>query len=466
MEVTTALLQTANEDDTLYYKQHAVCGFWDEDDREWATLGCERSDITDYLSPIYCRCAHTTTFGIFLPAEKYSNFDYKLLAERIGIYFICLISIISLVYVMRAIHLIWGLFKGPLTIFIHSNLLVGSLLLTLVFIVSSETMDFDILCTTFGVLVHFFYMSLLTWLIVECIYLYMLKTKIRIEGSSISKKPGYFICGWGGAASIAALFFGIHYGYSGQSGCWLRFETGSLVAFIFPAMALILIRIVLIVFMLTKEIKGKKRQEYITAQIRRCIGCSCFLTPLFILTWVFALMVDEQYIFWLMFYILFSLNGVFVALYCYCSFEMSEIRRHDRSLSSQSLTRSSTSVDKMDDPIVLALDTESCVQVAGEQPGSKTDLVMDINSCVEAGEVQSNAEEENQNESDESEVSSDTESEPSSDDGSETSDEGSQHSAESDKEGSNDKEKEDSDNEKSEKEESDAYDSDDACFGK
>ncbi|XP_033102602.1 adhesion G protein-coupled receptor L3-like isoform X2 [Anneissia japonica] len=322
-------------------------------------------------------------------------------------------------------------------------------------------MDFHIFCTTFGVLVHFFYMSLLTWLIVECIYLYMLKTKIRLEGS-ISKKAGYFICGWGGAASTVALFFGIHYGYSDQSGCWLRFETGSLVAFIFPAMALILIRIILIVFMLTKEIKGKKRQEYIKAQIRRCIECSCFLIPYFILTWVFALMVDEQYIFWLMFYILFSLNGVFVALYCYCSFEMSEIRRQDRSLSSQSLNRSSTSVDKMGDPIVLAL---------GEQPGSKTDLAIDTNSCVKAGteEAQSDEEKEDQSESDESEIPSDTESEPSSDDGSETSEEseeGSEHSAESDKEGSKNEEKEDSNIKKSENEESDDYDSDDACFGK
>ncbi|XP_071941102.1 uncharacterized protein [Antedon mediterranea] len=448
-------LSIEKHEDKLYYKEHAVCSFWDEGDSKWSTLGCRRTDVIETMSPVECRCEHTTTFGIFVPAEKYSEFDFKSLAERIGIYIICLISIIGCIYVLKVINFIWGLFKGPVSVFIYCNLLVGALLLIVAFIISSETMDYSILCTTFGVLIHFFYMAILMWLIVECIYFYMLKAKIRFEGSSISKKPGYLICGWGGAACLSAIFFGIHYGYNEISGCWLKFETGSLVAFIFPAMTLILIRIIFIGIIFITKVDGKKRKEYLVAQVRCCIECSCFLSLFFIFTWMFAVMADDKYLFWLMFSLLFASNGIFVALYCYFSYEMREVRRINRKM----LTRSSPSDTKLGSEssigIDIGTDNESNTEFFEEQGQSVTELdkVIEDESHVESGNME--------NEESESEIESEIESKKSSDDEIESDDES------NDEESSTPSEEEQDKNEYNKSdEESDDYDSDDACFEK
>ncbi|XP_071955255.1 uncharacterized protein [Antedon mediterranea] len=438
-------LYTKIKEDELYYKEHAVCSFWDEDNSKWSTSGCRRTDVIEIMSPVECHCDHTTTFGIFVPVEKYSDFDFKRLGERMGIYLLCLISIIASIYILKIIHFTWGIFKGPVSIFIYCNLLIAGLLLTVTFIISSETMDYSILCTTFGVLIHFFYMAILTWLIVECIYFYMLKTKARIEGVTVSKRPGYLLCGWGGAACTSGLFFGIHYGYNEISGCWLKFETGSLVAFIFPAMTLILIRMILIIVIFITKFNGKKRKEYIAAQIRRCLECSCFLFPFFICTWMFSLMVDDEYVFWLFFSLLFASNGIFVAIYCYISYEMHEVRRLNRSLSSQTLARDI----KLESEISLdvTIDDESCIDFSVE---STTDLDIDPGNQVMTDTVENKSETESGESSDEESVSSE-----------ELSDQGSLISSDSEKE--EDKEK---DYPNKSDEESDDYDSDDACFGK
>ncbi|XP_071956814.1 uncharacterized protein [Antedon mediterranea] len=413
----------------LYNKEHAVCSFWDEDRSKWSTSGCRRTDVIEIMSPVECHCDHTTTFGIFVPTEKYSDFDFKRLGERMGIYLLCLISIIASIYVLKFIHFTWGIFKGPVSILIYCNLLIAGLLLTVTFIISSETMDYSILCTTFGVLIHFFYMSILTWLIVECIYFYMLKTKARIKGLTVSKRPGYLLCGWGGAACTSGLFFGIHYGYNEISGCWLKFETGSLVAFIFPVMTLILIRMILIIIIFRTKFNEMKRKEYIAAQIRRCLKCSCFLFPFLICTWMFSLMVDNEYVFWLLFSLLFASNGIIVAIYCYCSYEMHQVRRINPSLSSQTLARDT----KIESELSLdtTIDDVSCIDLHGE-------------STTELDTVENQSETESEESNDEERVSSE-----------ELSDKKNSIPFDSEKDYLN----------KSDKE-SDDYDSDDACFGK
>ncbi|XP_071956988.1 uncharacterized protein [Antedon mediterranea] len=325
MELDYSLISS----DETYFTENALCVFWHVSKRIWSTTGCKNIGYVD--RHVKCKCDHTTTFGIFTPVEKpveEEGFDYARLGERLGIYSICIVSFIAIFYVAKFINTIWGLFRGPGMVFIYSNLLLSTFCATILFIVNSEVIEYHLYCNIFGVLLHFFYMSILLWLTVESVHLFMRANQYRVQGSP-SKRIGYATFAYGGSLVIAAVFFGIHHGYGDSEGCWLKFEAGGLVAFVFPSMTLIVARITLLVLLSLRKIKGSKgskRAEEIKLHLRHCTFGSLYLVPHLILTWAFVILADREYLYWLIFYILFSSNGITISVYCYFSKDITDVR--------------------------------------------------------------------------------------------------------------------------------------------
>ncbi|XP_033120622.1 hyalin-like isoform X2 [Anneissia japonica] len=367
VEFSMELDQTLIHSDVTYFKENARCVFWEEIKRVWSTTGCKRTGSSG--NHVKCKCEHTTTFGIFTPVDKpeqNDEFDFARLGERLGIYSVCLISMIALLYIMKFINSTWGLFRGPETVFIYSNLLLATLCVMVAFVVNSETVDYPLVCSIFGVLLHFFYMATLLWLIYESIYLFMRAHRYSITGS-IPKRSAYFTFAWGGAAVIAAIFFGIQQGYDENEGCWLKFETGGLVAFVFPSMTLIFVRIILLTVLTACKIEGGKRADEIKSHVRHSVQCSVFLVPQLILTWAFIVLAEKEYIYWLLFYILFSLNGLSIAAYCYFTKEITDVRNEMKFV-----------------PVIREERRVSVIQIEYETTSSQAELsryVEDISVC-------------------------------------------------------------------------------------
>nr|XP_006821230.1 PREDICTED: probable G-protein coupled receptor 133-like [Saccoglossus kowalevskii] len=177
-----------------------------------------------------------------------------------------------------------------------------------------------------AILLHFCYLAVFAWMLVEGIHLY--SKVVQVFGSESSKLKYYFLIGWGLPFIIVGISAAAnHNGYGTEKHCWLDIASGQIWAFVGPALLIILINLVvlgMVVRIVINSAKMQKEKEY--DHIKAGVKGALVLLPLLGLTWVFGLFaVDEgSLVFQYLFAIFNSLQGFFIFLF-QCAFN-SEVR--------------------------------------------------------------------------------------------------------------------------------------------
>ncbi|XP_030839721.1 cadherin EGF LAG seven-pass G-type receptor 1-like [Strongylocentrotus purpuratus] len=198
--------------------------------------------------------------------------------------------------------------------FIHKNLVVALMISDLLFIAGVGETKIKIACKVIAILLHFFYLSVFSWMLTEGLHLYNMV--VRVFGSETSRWKVYSLLGWGIPVLVVGITTAIdHDGYGSDGGCWLIVERGFIWAFVGPAVGIIVVNMavmcmVLKIIIQSTNVKAGSSKEQAKAGVKGAI----FLLPLLGLTWAFGLMAinSDTVIFQYLFTIFNSLQGFFV----------------------------------------------------------------------------------------------------------------------------------------------------------
>ncbi|XP_071807318.1 uncharacterized protein [Asterias amurensis] len=342
-------------DDTAFYEviRTPICAFWNEINETWSTRGCKTVFSTTHFSK--CDCNHSTNFGILMDI---SYKETKVLPKNtilrpidwlsnIGVG----VSILALVLQLTIYIYLWRMLQFD-RIFIHTNLVVALLVALILFVGGVDRGNGNpVVCKIIALFLHFFYLSVFGWMLVEGVHLYM--KVVKVYGSENIKVYRYVLIGWVAPAIICAISFGANNGgYGSKTVCWLVGYS----AFLFVVPVIVVVMFNMIVFTMVIRITMKSarlHQEKNYDHIKSGVKGALVLMPIMGMTWLFGLLMFE--VFKYLFVIFNSFQGLFIFL-IYCVFN-SEVRaafvrkrnkrRQEMALNSRSLPMQSVQISKV-----------------------------------------------------------------------------------------------------------------------
>ncbi|KAM4596907.1 adhesion G-protein coupled receptor G2-like [Fundulus diaphanus] len=150
------------------------CRFFDEDDLDWKSDGCETHIDQDNVT---CNCNHATAFAVLLMRIQISEAHWKILSSisYIGCGLSAFFSASSIVtYVFFRSH------KMDFSMSIHVSLSGALLLLNTTFLLTEwgATVELDWACEFVAALTHYSLLCCFTWMAIEALHLYLLLIKV------------------------------------------------------------------------------------------------------------------------------------------------------------------------------------------------------------------------------------------------------------------------------------------------
>ncbi|XP_062494435.1 adhesion G protein-coupled receptor F4 [Pezoporus occidentalis] len=307
----------------------AQCVGWHSTERRWDNRACKMK--SDNISSVVCICKHHyrtfKSFSILMSPTMLRNavLDY---ITRVGLG----LSIFSLVLCLIIETVVWHhVTKTEITYMRHfcliniaTSLLVADVLFILAAIVHSTALNYK-LCVAATFFLHFFYLALFFWMFtLSLLILYgLLLIFFKITRSAFIATA--FFIGYGCPLVISILTVAItepKNGYLRSGACWLNwYETKALLAFVVPALSIIVVNVVVVVVVVVKTGRpsvgeGCKSQD-LSSMIRISKNVA-LLTPLLGLTWGFGLatIVDSRSLaFHVTFALLNAFQGFFILLF-------------------------------------------------------------------------------------------------------------------------------------------------------
>ncbi|NXX56230.1 AGRF4 protein, partial [Scopus umbretta] len=307
----------------------AQCVAWHSTERRWDNRACTMKSAN--ISSVACICKHHhrtfRSFSILMSPTVLRNavLDY---ITRVGLG----LSIFSLILCLIIETIVWHhVTKTEITYMRHfclvniaTSLLVADVLFILAAIVHNTALNYQ-LCVAATFFLHFFYLALFFWMFtLGLLILYgLLLIFFKITRSVFIVTA--FSIGYGCPLVISILTVAItepKNGYLRSGACWLNwYETKALLAFVVPALSIIVVNVVVVVVVVVKTGRsfvgeGCKSQDL--SNVIRISKNVALLTPVLGLTWGFGLatIVDS---FSLAFHVTFALlnafQGFFILLF-------------------------------------------------------------------------------------------------------------------------------------------------------
>ncbi|NWV39394.1 AGRF4 protein, partial [Grantiella picta] len=307
----------------------AQCVGWHSAERRWDPGACEVR--AHNVSTVVCVCAHRRrtyqSFSILMsPATPRSSLLDYITQVGLGL------SIFSLVLCLLIEAVVWHhVTKTEITYMRHfclvniaASLLVADVLFILAAIVHNTTLNYQ-LCVAATFFLHFFYLALFFWMFaLGLLILYgLLLIFFKITRSVFLAAA--FSIGYGCPLVISTLTVAItepKNGYLRSGACWLNwYETKALLAFVVPALSIIVVNLVVVVVVVVKTGRssigeGCKSQD-LSSMIRVSKNIA-LLTPLLGLTWGFGLATiinSRSLAFHVVFALLNAFQGFFILLF-------------------------------------------------------------------------------------------------------------------------------------------------------
>ncbi|XP_022089464.1 adhesion G protein-coupled receptor L3-like isoform X2 [Acanthaster planci] len=325
-------------------KEHEVpefsCAFWEFNDSStpgsgrWSDLGCYvlKSDEENSDDEVSCFCNHTTNFAVLMqvvdkpvPAEP----DIHSHVLQILTYTCLTLSIISLL-VSLAVFLYLGSSLASERLTIHKNLMLAMLLATVLFLLGVAS-NLDVIpCKIVAILLHYLFLAVFCWTLVEGIHLYRQVIAVFEQGGS--KLALYYVAGWGVPAVVVGISLGIKYNlYGAGPHCWLTAKDGLIWAFVGPVILIItvnMIVLIMVVVVVTRAAALKCQTNL--DRIRAACKSAMMLVPLLGISWIIGLFTQYSMALEYAFVILNGLQGFFMfVFYCLLSSEVRTALRHE-----------------------------------------------------------------------------------------------------------------------------------------
>ncbi|XP_072096887.1 adhesion G-protein coupled receptor D1 isoform X2 [Mobula birostris] len=307
---------------------HFWCAFLDFSSGTgvWSNEGCIR--IRGNASHSVCLCNHLTNFAILMqvvPLELERGHQVALSAIT---YVGCSLSIVCLTITLVT----FAVLSSVSTIrtqryHIHANLSFSILAAQLLLLVSFRFAPDTYPCKVLAILLHFFFLSAFSWMLVEGLHLYNMV--IKVFGSEESKHFYYYGIGWGSPLVICVVSVTSAFdSYGKVDNCWLSVERGAIWAFVAPALFVVLVNIGILIAV-TRIISRISKDNYkihgdATAS-KLTVKAVAVLLPILGISWACGVLAINNYaiVFQYMFAFFNSLQGFFIFLFhCILNSEM------------------------------------------------------------------------------------------------------------------------------------------------
>ncbi|XP_062858548.1 adhesion G protein-coupled receptor F5-like [Trichomycterus rosablanca] len=308
------------------------CVFWNFDLLNgigaWDSTGCELKPIknqTEYT----CECNHTTSFSILM-SPFFPDNDALAIISYIGVG----ISIISLILCLIIESIIWkSVTRNDMSYMRHIsivNIALSLLIADICFIIGASLVKKGEKtpvgpCSAVTFFIHFFYLALFFWMLLSALLLLHHIIMVFSRMSKARMMAIAFTVGYGAPLIIAVITVASTAGYEGyiheRNSCWLNWDkTKALLAFVVPALTIVVINLVVLLVVLNKIMRRGigattlPSEKHIIVVLARCVA---ILTPLFGLTWGFGIgtMVSSDFGIHVVFAFLNSLQGFFVLVF-------------------------------------------------------------------------------------------------------------------------------------------------------
>nr|XP_039272507.1 adhesion G protein-coupled receptor L4-like isoform X2 [Styela clava] len=309
------------------------CAYINKTTAKWTNHDCKiietNNTHTTFVSP------HLTNFAILMQVVDFEIPENHLKNLSLITYIGCSISIFCLVLSLCVFALVKNAFEESGNIrghrteryHLHANLALSMLLGQVTFLVGADNPPGTDSCKATAILLHFFYMSAFSWMLVEGLHLYNLV--VKVFRSAQSRLGYYYMIGWGTpllicTISVAAAFSG----YGENKNCWLDINNTRVIwAFAGPALFVILVNTIILI-KVTRVITtlAKSKDNCLSCMTDKATVVVCakgiaVLMPILGVTWVFGVFAvnEDTIIFQYLFAIFNSLQGFFLFMF-HCIF--------------------------------------------------------------------------------------------------------------------------------------------------
>ncbi|KAM8846455.1 adhesion G-protein coupled receptor F1-like isoform 2-T2 [Synchiropus picturatus] len=278
------------------------CVFWNFSlfDRfgGWDDQGCE--PVATVNGTVTCNCSHLTAFSMLMSPSAPDN-EALAIITYIGV----AISIACLVICLIIEAYAWKRMKlKDLTYLRHVcivNIAVSLLVADIWFIIGAAVSESVVktkgTCSAVTFFIHLFYLALFFWMLLFGLLLIKSMVSVFDTGSSKRSKLAIgFSLGYGAPLLIAVITIAVtapNDEYTARAkACWLNFfESKALLAFVIPALTIVAINLVILIYVLFKMLVSRNRDLGNSARAQQqsdsvmIVRTVAVLSPFFGLTW-------------------------------------------------------------------------------------------------------------------------------------------------------------------------------------
>ncbi|CAB1319682.1 unnamed protein product [Coregonus sp. 'balchen'] len=255
------------------------------------------------MSYSVCLCNHLTNFAILMQVVPMELTKAHQVALSTISYIGCSISIFCLTITLVT----FAILSSVSTIrnqryHIHANLSFAILVAQILLLISFRFDPGTLPCKVMAVLLHFFFLSVFAWMLVEGLHLYSMV--IKVFGSEGSKHFYYYGIGWG-TSSLDS--------YGEVENCWLSLKNGAIWAFVAPALFVIVVNIVILISVtrIISRISSENYKVHGDANaVKLTAKAVAVLLPILGISWIFGVLAinDHSLMFQYMFAVFNSLQ--------------------------------------------------------------------------------------------------------------------------------------------------------------
>ncbi|CAI5684904.1 unnamed protein product [Oreochromis niloticus] len=264
----------------------------------WDNEGCEVVLNINETGTVICNCNHLTSFSILMSPNSPKKL-YLDIITYIGVG----ISMGSLVICLIIEGLIWRKIRKNETSYLRHvsivNIAVSLLIANIWFIIGAAISDAEVknppACTAATFFIHFFYLALFFWMLASAMLLLYRTTNVFGGGlTKVSMLAIGFSLGYGAPLIIATVTIAAtapdNKYIRDNAVCWLNWdESKALLAFVIPALSIVVINLIILVVVLYKIIRRRVGTTAAQADERHVllviVKSLAVLTPFFGITW-------------------------------------------------------------------------------------------------------------------------------------------------------------------------------------
>ncbi|XP_063598702.1 protocadherin-like wing polarity protein stan [Penaeus indicus] len=310
-------------------RSNPQCVTWvskpDSKEGVWTREGCVTSAAErgygDYVNDTFinCTCDHLSSFAVILNDAEAEFLAEPSIAEDVTTYTGLILSLVLLLLAFIAFCLLRGAQTNSNTI--HKNLTACIFIVQLLFLAALKIRHIlvqqEFPCKMVAIGLHYFWLCVFTWLLIEGVHLYRMLTEMRDVNHG--QMRFYYSCGYGLPAIIVGLSVGVRADqYGNYFFCWLSIYENVVWALVGPICTIVIIILLVFVLAIRASLTLKGHIEGF-GNLRTLLWLGILFLPLLGATWVLAVLsVSEDLEILHYFFSVFSLLTALFVLVGYC----------------------------------------------------------------------------------------------------------------------------------------------------